>query len=165
MVQAGSPTSYLISDNRDRAGPPPTQKQPPTPSPRAISAYVSFSEEPGRACGARISLEATTSADGAGTAEAMIVTGLIGALAGALIGIIVSLAIGRNDKRLRERDEIANSIGVPVLASVPVAHPSDAADWAKLLRITSRDPCTPGGCGRPCSSSTGSDDVLTERRQ
>ena len=44
-----------------------------------------------------------------------------------------ALAIGRNDRRLRERDEIANSIGVPVLASFPVAHPADAAGWTKLL--------------------------------
>ncbi|MBO0883943.1 MAG: hypothetical protein J2P17_27145, partial [Mycobacterium sp.] len=29
--------------------------------------------------------------------------------------------------------QIADSIGVPVLASVPTAHPSSAGDWAKLL--------------------------------
>jgi len=34
---------------------------------------------------------------------------------------------------LRDRDEIADSIGVPVLASVSVVHPSDAADWTELL--------------------------------
>ena len=52
---------------------------------------------------------------------------------GALIGAIIALALGRNDRRLRDRDEIADSIGVPVLASVRVRHPSGAADWAKLL--------------------------------
>jgi capsular polysaccharide biosynthesis protein len=56
-----------------------------------------------------------------------------GALAGALIGAIIALAIGRNDRRLRTRDEIADSIGVPVLASLHVRHPSKAADWTKLL--------------------------------
>ena len=45
----------------------------------------------------------------------------------------MALAVGRNDRRLRERDEIANSIGIPVLASVPVAHPSSARGWTKLL--------------------------------
>ena len=45
----------------------------------------------------------------------------------------MALAIGRNDRRLRERDEIANSIGIPVLASVPVARPSAAAGWTNLL--------------------------------
>ena len=42
-------------------------------------------------------------------------------------------ARGRGDRRLRSRDDLANSIGVPVLASLPVSHPSNAQDWAKLL--------------------------------
>jgi capsular polysaccharide biosynthesis protein len=53
--------------------------------------------------------------------------------AGALIGAIIAIALGRNDRRLRDRDEIADSIGVPVLASVRVRHPSKAAGWTKLL--------------------------------
>ena len=52
---------------------------------------------------------------------------------GALIGAIVALAIGRSDRRLRERDKIANAIGVPVLASLRVGHPSDVGHWARLL--------------------------------
>ena len=58
---------------------------------------------------------------------------LLGGLAGALIGAVVALAIGRNDRRLRQRDEIANSIGIPVIASIQVAHPSAAAGWTKLF--------------------------------
>jgi capsular polysaccharide biosynthesis protein len=57
----------------------------------------------------------------------------IGLLPGLLIGIVLAVAIGRGDRRLRERDQIADSIGVPVLASVPAEHPRDAADWATLL--------------------------------
>lgn len=60
-------------------------------------------------------------------------TGGLGGLAGALIGIIIAAAIGRTDRRLRERDEIAAAIGAPVLASLPVAHPSDSGGWARLL--------------------------------
>jgi capsular polysaccharide biosynthesis protein len=63
----------------------------------------------------------------------LLMAGLIGAVAGALVGSVVSLAIGRKDRRLRERDQIANSLGIPVLASVPVGHPSDPAGWAKFL--------------------------------
>jgi capsular polysaccharide biosynthesis protein len=59
--------------------------------------------------------------------------GGLGALAGLLIGSIIALAISRGDRRLRERDEIANAIGVPVLASIPVGHPSDAGHWTKLF--------------------------------
>ena len=57
----------------------------------------------------------------------------LGALLGALLGAVVALAIDRNDRRLRKRDEIANSIGVPVLASFPVGHPSSAGKWTSLL--------------------------------
>jgi capsular polysaccharide biosynthesis protein len=60
-------------------------------------------------------------------------TEAIGLLLGVLIGAIIGLALSRGDKRLRDRDEIADSIGVPVLASIPVAHPSDAAAWTRLL--------------------------------
>lgn len=70
---------------------------------------------------------------GSSPVKAMLITGLIGALAGALVGSVVALAIGRKDRRLRERDRIANSIGIPVLASVPVGHPSNPAGWTRLL--------------------------------
>jgi hypothetical protein len=63
----------------------------------------------------------------------LLIAGGIGAVLGALIGAIFALAIGRTDRRLRERDEIADAIGVPVLASIPVGHPSDAVGWARLL--------------------------------
>ncbi len=52
---------------------------------------------------------------------------------GAMVGAIIALALGRRDRRLRERDAIADSIGVPVLASVRVQLPSRPADWAELL--------------------------------
>jgi hypothetical protein len=45
----------------------------------------------------------------------------------------VAAAKGKGDRRLRTRDDLANSIGVPVLASLPVSHPSNPQDWAKLL--------------------------------
>ena len=78
-------------------------------------------------------LESASSATGPSPIERTIIYALLGGLVGALIGVIVALAIGRNDRRLRQRDEIANSIGIPVLASVPVAHPSAATGWTKLL--------------------------------
>jgi capsular polysaccharide biosynthesis protein len=56
-----------------------------------------------------------------------------GVLAGALIGVIAALAIGRGQRWLRVRDEIADSIGVPVMASVRVGHPAKPAGWTKLL--------------------------------
>lgn len=59
---------------------------------------------------------------------------LLGASLGAAIGAVIALVRNRSDKRLRQRDEIANSIGVPVLASFPVGHPSNPGDWIRLLK-------------------------------
>ena len=41
--------------------------------------------------------------------EAMLIAGVIGALAGRLIGCVAALAIGRRDRRLSDRDRIANA--------------------------------------------------------
>jgi capsular polysaccharide biosynthesis protein len=93
---------------------------------------VSSSHSPVGSIQARL-LESANTASGTAPIEWDIICALAGALLGGLIGSIIALAIGRNDRRLRVRDEIANSIGIPVLASVPVAHPSAAAGWTKLL--------------------------------
>ena len=94
--------------------------------------YVTASTSPAGQVSARI-LESATTATKAKVPTRIALYGVLGALAGALIGFVISLTIGRGDRRLVERDAIANSIGVPVLASIPVSHPSDAASWAKLL--------------------------------
>ena len=78
-------------------------------------------------------LEPATTASGPNPVVHRLVYGLVGAVAGLIVGIIAGLARGRRDRRLRTRDDIANAIGVPVLASLPVSHPSSAQDWAKLL--------------------------------
>jgi capsular polysaccharide biosynthesis protein len=95
-------------------------------------AYVDSASNPLGRVPASI-LQPATTATGTKPLEARVIAGLLGALAGALIGVILALAINRNDRRLRERDEIAGSIGLPVLASFPVGHPSDAKGWTKLL--------------------------------
>ena len=81
----------------------------------------------------------------------LVVAGVLGALAGLLAGVVVALAVGRGDRRLRERDEIADAIGVPVLASVPVSGVlvtprAGCGCW----RTTSRRRCRRGDCGRRC---------------
>jgi hypothetical protein len=56
-----------------------------------------------------------------------------GVLVGALLGLSLAVAIGRGNRWLRHRDDFADSIGVPVMASVRVSHPARRAGWTKLL--------------------------------
>lgn len=99
---------------------------------QSYAGYVNAGTRSGARVQARV-LQSATSASGTSRSVRLIVAGGAGALAGLLIGVIVALALHRRDRRLRERDEIADSIGTPVLMSVSVGHPSDAAGWTKLL--------------------------------
>ena len=130
-VQIGSPSSDIISvtaKGKKAADAEATANA-------VANSYIRYVTSSNSAVG-RIQaqlLESASVATGPAPIKQTIIFALLGGLAGALIGIIVALAVGRNDRRLRVRDEIANSIGIPVLASVPVAHPSAAAGWTKLF--------------------------------
>jgi capsular polysaccharide biosynthesis protein len=130
-VEPGSPSPNIISITVK--GKNATQAESATNA--VANSYISYVGSPRSAVG-RVRahlLASASSATGPSPIERMIIYALLGGLIGVLIGVIVALAIFRNDRRLRQRDEIANSIGIPVLASVPVGHPSSARDWAKLL--------------------------------
>jgi capsular polysaccharide biosynthesis protein len=94
--------------------------------------YVGSRHIPGGQIQASV-LEHATDATRASLPAHLLITGGLGALAGLLMGIIAAFAIGRGDRRLWQRDEIAGSIGVSVLASITVGHPSGAAKWKKLI--------------------------------
>ena len=131
-IHVASPTSYIISISADGK----SASDAEATANAVAQSYVSYITDSGNPLGyvpAHV-FQSAISATGKGPLEMLIITGFIGALAGAVIGVIVALAISRNDKRLRTRDEIANSIGIPVLASIPAAHPSDAAGWTRLLQ-------------------------------
>ena len=99
---------------------------------KSYIAYVNSPNSPIPQVSARI-LQPAISASGENRWVALAIAALIGMLAGALVGVLAALAISRKDQRLWKRDEIANSIGVPVLASFPVRHPKDAAGWTEIL--------------------------------
>ena len=130
-VQVGSPSSDIISVNAKGKNAADAEATANAVANSYIS-YVSSSRSAVGRIQAQL-LESASSATGPAPIERTIVYALLGGLAGALIGVIVALAVGRNDRRVRARDEIANSIGIPVLASVPVAHPSSAGGWTKLF--------------------------------
>ena len=129
-VQSKALTSNIISIAAEGA----TAAQARNTANAVASSYITFINQnvtPGGQMVARPL--STTLATGTPLPSRVVLFGGLGALLGALIGMIIALAIGRSDRRLRERDEIADTIGVPVLASIPVAHPSDAAGWTRLL--------------------------------
>jgi len=104
----------------------------------AYVAYITSTSNPGGSQPAYVLLPATTP-----TVKPLVTrvyeAGLLGLLAGAVTGLIGTLAIGRKDRRLRTRDAIADSLGVPVVASLSIRGPSDAAGWARLLSEPSAD--------------------------
>jgi capsular polysaccharide biosynthesis protein len=99
-------------------------------------AYIGSANNPGGQVQAQVLQRATTGTGSSLVKQIVVyaVFALLGAILGAAIGTIIALAITRSDRRLRQRDEIANSIGVPVLASFPVGHPSIPGEWTRLLK-------------------------------
>ena len=78
-------------------------------------------------------LETAGPATGTPVVVSLSLTAGVGLLIGMLFGVIAAVAIGRGDRRLRTRDEIADAIGIPVLASLAAGRPSDAGAWVMLL--------------------------------
>jgi capsular polysaccharide biosynthesis protein len=95
-------------------------------------AYVNSPKRPGPPVQAQM-LQPAMDATGPSRLNGFLVKGGLGALIGLLIGTVVVLAAWRRDRLLQERDEIADAIGVPVLTSMRVDHPSDVAGWRKLF--------------------------------
>jgi len=102
---------------------------------KSYISYIHSPSNPGGAIEAQL-LQPAARGTGSGPIKQIAmyaIYALLGAIVGGAIGAIITLAVYRSDPRLRARDEIANSIGVPVLASFPVGHPSDPRGWTRLL--------------------------------
>lgn len=99
--------------------------------------YVTYAQKNSAVVGisnVQVLQSAITATSGSSTTERFATTGVIGALTGIVVGFIIALWRSRSDKSLRERGEIANSVGLPVLAAIPVERARGSADWARLLR-------------------------------
>ncbi|NIK60650.1 Wzz/FepE/Etk N-terminal domain-containing protein [Kribbella shirazensis] len=86
----------------------------------------------GKKTGARVLEEATSARGGSMVLHSGIYGGL-GALLAAIAAAIGVLIRARGDRRLRLRDEVADAVGLPVLASVSSYRAVDPSDWAQLL--------------------------------
>ncbi|MGN6679635.1 MAG: Wzz/FepE/Etk N-terminal domain-containing protein [Streptosporangiaceae bacterium] len=109
--------------------------------------YVGRKNNPGGRLQAQV-LPSDTKATVASLRIRLIVTGLVGLLLGLLIGVIVAVAVGRNRHRLRERGRIASAARAPVLASIPVRHPSGVAGWTRLFEEYQPSPAHMAGMDR-----------------
>lgn len=130
-VQVTALTSNVVSISAKGS----TARQAEATANAVTSSYLVYLDSAASPVGrvqARILGRATT-ATGTSRSVRVLETVGTGLLAGVILGAIIALALGRGDRRLRERDQIAGSIGVPVLASMSAEHPRDAAGWAKLL--------------------------------
>jgi len=131
QVQVSSPTTNVLSITVHGT----TSGEAVTAVNAIANSYVTYVDAPhapGGSTSAAV-LQPGTGASGTSLPAYLAVTALLGAVIGCLLGIVVALWIGRSDKRLRTRDEIADSIGFPVLASLPADRPSTTAGWTKLL--------------------------------
>lgn len=98
---------------------------------RSYLRYIDSPNSPGGKITGQM-LQAATIATGK-VLTTRVIFAVLGLVIGLLAGAIIAVAISRSDRRLRERDDIADAVGIPVLASLPVRHPSDTAGWIKLL--------------------------------
>jgi capsular polysaccharide biosynthesis protein len=131
QVTANSPTDSVLEIDAQGS----SAEQAEQVANAVANSYVTFvgsSESPVGKVAARM-LQPASTATGTSPIMHRLTSGLIGLLAGGIIGFVVALARSRRDRRLRQRDDIANALGVPVLASVPASRPVSAQDWAKLL--------------------------------
>jgi len=131
QVQAKSLTSGVISVNAQGS----TAAQAESAANAVAGSFISYVgavHSPVGHISAQMLAKASATT-GSGALKQDIIYGVIGALAGLILGTLLALVISRRDRRLRELADIANSIGVPVLAAIPVDHPADAAGWTNLL--------------------------------
>lgn len=130
-VQVANPISYVLSISAE-GNTAAEAKAISNAVAASYVAYVNAANDPDKQVQAEV-LEAATSATGGRPASRFVLSAILGALGGALIGAIGVLAAGRGNRRLRQRGEIADAIGVPVLASLATHSPATAAGWARLL--------------------------------
>ena len=138
VVQVGSLTPFVISISAKSKVAADAEATANAVA-RSYISYIGSAHSPVGRVAAQL-FQPASSAAGTTKAKQIAIFIALGAVGGGLVGIIIALAMGRGDWRLRERDEIADSIGVPVLLSVPSEAPRDAAGWMQLLQQYQPEP-------------------------
>lgn len=86
----------------------------------------------GEKVGARV-LERATTTSGGNLAVHLLLFGGTGAVAMAVLGALAVLIAARGDRRLQWRDDIADAVGIPVLASFASRRPRKLSAWTELF--------------------------------
>ncbi len=133
QVSTQSPTSSIVSISaRGKSA-----AQAESAANAVARSYIAYVTNPASPVGHVVAqmlepASATTTSGMAAPAQDALDAGL-GVLAGFLAGVLLAIVIARRTRKLVQLDDIARSIGLPVLAAVPVGHPSDASGWTRLL--------------------------------
>lgn len=78
-------------------------------------------------------VEAATPATRPGFFVRFLLSALVGSLLALLVAAVAIPMLARRDRRLRYRDELADAVGSPVVASVRSVTPRHVAGWSQLL--------------------------------
>ena len=83
--------------------------------------------------GAAIVIQPATAGQRPGVVRGYALVGVLGAVLATVLVALFLFARARRDKRLRYRDELADAVGSPVVASVHTSVPRNVAGWLSLL--------------------------------
>jgi capsular polysaccharide biosynthesis protein len=101
----------------------------------AIDKQVAEASEPATGSAASVSvIQHASPAERMSLALTTTLFALVGAAAGLLLVGFVLVLRGRREATLRSRDQVADAIGIPVVASIQSGTPRSVAGWTDLLR-------------------------------
>jgi len=131
QLSVGSPAAGIISISAQGK----SAAQAESAANAVANSYIAYVRNPATPVGrvAAQLLQPATTTTGTGAIAQDLIDGGIGALVGLVAGVVTATIVGRRTRKLVTLDDIANSIGLPVVTAVPVGHPRDAAGWGRLL--------------------------------
>jgi capsular polysaccharide biosynthesis protein len=111
----------------------PSYKQAVQMANAVATGYIQYVGRYGVISGKPILLQPASTAMPAATTSRLNKSGPIGLAAGLLVGVIVVYVRAKGDCRLRRRDEIADALGLPVLAAIEAGRYKSVTEWTRFL--------------------------------
>jgi capsular polysaccharide biosynthesis protein len=95
--------------------------------------YIRYVSKTQLISGQPILLQQASAATPPATSGRVATSGFLGLLTGLLLGAVVVFVRSRRDRRLRRRDDIADAIGLPVLATIEAGRYKTVTEWSRFL--------------------------------